>query len=106
MDRKHLRRLSDLRGSGNESTAHFIRRGPDCGCCIWGHSGEESAPPIVALLGLFGMVSGEQAGGWLSPKKIQTTHVASAHIVGDRKDQEQRPNVQSVSSTLHHASNQ
>ena len=29
------------------------------------------APPIVALLGLFGMVLGEQAGGWLTAKKIQ-----------------------------------
>jgi len=29
------------------------------------------APPIVALLGLLGMVLGEQAGGWLLPKKIK-----------------------------------
>jgi XapX domain-containing protein len=51
------------------------------------------APPIAALLGLLGMVLGEQAGGWFSAKKIQATNVASAHIVGDRKDQQQLPNV-------------
>ena len=39
------------------------------------------APPIVALLGLLGMVLGEQAGGWLLTKKIQAANVASAHIV-------------------------
>jgi XapX domain-containing protein len=64
------------------------------------------APPIVALLGLLGMVLGEQAGGWLTTKKIQATNVASAHIVGDRKDQQQRPNVQFAGSTAHHGSNQ
>jgi len=57
------------------------------------------APPIVALLGLLGMVLGEQAGGWLYTKKIQATNVASAHIVGDRKDHQRRPNVQSVGPT-------
>ena len=35
------------------------------------------APPIVALLGLLGMVLGEQAGGWLLAKKIQAANVAS-----------------------------
>ena len=49
------------------------------------------APPIVALLGLLGMVLGEQAGGWLLTKKIQAT---KANIIGERKDQCQRPNVQ------------
>jgi len=29
------------------------------------------APPIVALLGLLGMVIGEHAGGWLLSKKTQ-----------------------------------
>jgi XapX domain-containing protein len=28
------------------------------------------APPIVAVLGLFGMVFGEQAGGWLLTEQI------------------------------------
>jgi XapX domain-containing protein len=64
------------------------------------------APPIVALLGLLGMVLGEQAGGWLLTKKIQATNVASFHVVGERKDQQQRPNVQSVSSAVHHRRHQ
>jgi XapX domain-containing protein len=36
------------------------------GRCIWVIRVKSPAPPIVALLGLFGMVLGEQAGGWLS----------------------------------------
>jgi len=64
------------------------------------------APPIVALLGLLGMVLGEQAGGRLLTKKIQATDVASFHIVSERKDQQQRPNVRSVSSPVHQRSNQ
>jgi XapX domain-containing protein len=46
------------------------------------------APPIVALLGLLGMVLGEQAGGWLLTKKIQAANVASAHMVAENKDQQ------------------
>ena len=42
------------------------------------------APPIVALLGLLGMVLGEQAGG-LVTKKIQSTDAVSAHIGGSAK---------------------
>ena len=64
------------------------------------------APPIVALLGLLGMVLGEQAGGRLLTKKIQATDVASFHIVSERKDQQQRPNVRSVSSPVHQRSHQ
>jgi len=45
------------------------------------------APPIVALLGLLGMVLGEQAGGWLNAKKIQAANMASARIADERKDQ-------------------
>jgi XapX domain-containing protein len=48
------------------------------------------APPIIALLGLLGMVLGEQAGGWLHNRKIQATNVASAHIVAQNKDQQHR----------------
>jgi XapX domain-containing protein len=44
------------------------------------------APPIVALLGLLGMVLGEQAGGWCHTKPIQTANVAPAHIVSERKN--------------------
>jgi XapX domain-containing protein len=61
------------------------------------------APPIIALLGLLGMVLGEQAGEWLLTKKAQATNVASSHMVNERKDQ-QHPNVQSVSSTLDYRS--
>jgi XapX domain-containing protein len=46
------------------------------------------APPLVALLGLFGMVLGEQAGGWLLAKKIQAANVDAASIASKRKDQQ------------------
>jgi XapX domain-containing protein len=59
------------------------------------------APPIIALLGLLGMVLGEQAGGWLLTNKVEFTNVPSAHIAGDRKDQQQRPKVQSVIRSGH-----
>ena len=49
------------------------------------------APPIVALLGLLGMVLGEQAGARLLTKKTPATNVAAAHIVGERKEQQQPP---------------
>jgi len=45
------------------------------------------APPIIGLVGLFGMVLGQQAGGWLLTKKIQATNAASFHIVSEHKDQ-------------------
>jgi XapX domain-containing protein len=35
------------------------------------------APPIVALLGLLGMVIGEQFGIWLQTKKLDVSHAAS-----------------------------
>jgi XapX domain-containing protein len=39
------------------------------------------APPIVALLGLLGMVLGEQLGTWLVTKKMNVTHAASVCLV-------------------------
>lgn len=54
------------------------------------------APPIVALLGLLGMVLGEQFGGWILTKKVSLTHAASVCLVGKRWDH--RSNVQSVVS--------
>jgi XapX domain-containing protein len=54
------------------------------------------APPIIALLGLLGMVLGEQAGGRLLTKKIQATNAASFHLVSERKDQQQRPDVDAL----------
>jgi XapX domain-containing protein len=50
------------------------------------------APPIVALLGLLGMVLGEQAGAWLLTKKIQAKKVAPSHVVSEHKVQQHRPN--------------
>jgi XapX domain-containing protein len=64
------------------------------------------APPIVALLGLFGMVLGEQAGGRFLTKKVQATHTPSAYIAGERKGQQQHPNVESVSSAMGRRSQQ
>jgi XapX domain-containing protein len=40
------------------------------------------APPIVALLGLLGMVIGEQMGGWILAKKVSVTQAASVCMVG------------------------
>ena len=58
------------------------------------------APPIVALLGLLGMVLGEQAGGRLHPKKVQSGNVSSAHIVAERKVQQELPNVHRLEGEL------
>ena len=44
------------------------------------------APPIVALLGLLGMVVGEQLGGWVLAKKISLTQAASICLVGKHWD--------------------
>src|SRR5215471_12237236 len=41
------------------------------------------APPIVALLGLLGMVLGEQLGTWILAKQVSLTHAASACLVGE-----------------------
>jgi XapX domain-containing protein len=45
------------------------------------------APPIVALLGLLGMVLGEQVGGWILAKKVSLTHSASVCLVAKHWDQ-------------------
>jgi XapX domain-containing protein len=49
------------------------------------------APPIIALLGLLGMVLGEQGGSWLLAKKIEATNMASVQVLGETKDQQQYP---------------
>jgi XapX domain-containing protein len=59
------------------------------------------APPIVALLGLLGMVLGEQLGGWIVTKNGSLTHAASVCLVG--KHWGQRANIQSVVSVQPHA---
>ena len=44
------------------------------------------APPIVALLGLLGMVLGEQFGIWIQTKKLDVSRAASVCLVGERYD--------------------
>ncbi len=44
------------------------------------------APPIVALLGLLGMVLGEQLGTWIHARNVSVSHAASACLVGQRYD--------------------
>jgi XapX domain-containing protein len=58
------------------------------------------APPIVALLGLLGMVLGEQLGTWILAKKVNVTHAASVCLVGKHWD-EQSPAQPTLSQ--HHA---
>ena len=40
------------------------------------------APPIIALLGLLGMVLGEQVGTWVHTRKVNVAQAASACLVG------------------------
>jgi XapX domain-containing protein len=44
------------------------------------------APPIVALLGLLGMVLGEQLGIWMHTKKFDVPRAAAVCLVGERYD--------------------
>jgi len=44
------------------------------------------APPIVALLGLLGMVLGEQLGTWVHSRNVNVSEAASACLVGQRYD--------------------
>src|SRR5258707_6417574 len=48
------------------------------------------APPIVALLGLLGMVIGEQFRIWGQTKKLDVSHAASVCLVGERYDRPHR----------------
>ena len=41
------------------------------------------APPIVALLGLLGMVLGEQLGVWVHTKKVDVPRAAAVCLVGE-----------------------
>ena len=40
------------------------------------------APPIIALLGLLGMVVGEQVGTWIQTKNLDIARATSACLVG------------------------
>ena len=44
------------------------------------------AQPIIALLGLLGMVFGEQLGIWIPAKKLNVLHAPSVCLVGERYD--------------------
>jgi XapX domain-containing protein len=41
------------------------------------------APPIIALLGLLGMVLGEQLGIWIQTKKLDVPRAAAVCLVGE-----------------------
>lgn len=45
------------------------------------------APPIVALVGLLGMVLGEQLGSWIFAKKVSLRQSASVCLVAKHWDQ-------------------
>ena len=49
------------------------------------------APPIVALVGLLGMVVGEQLGGWVLSKTINLTQAASVCLVSKHWDGQNEP---------------
>jgi XapX domain-containing protein len=60
------------------------------------------APPIVALLGLLGMVMGEQLGTWVHTRNVNISQAASACLVGQRYD---RPlQIHADDSEIHMAS--
>ena len=44
------------------------------------------APPIIALLGLLGMVFGEQLGIWIHTKKLDVPRAAAVCLVGESYD--------------------
>jgi XapX domain-containing protein len=46
------------------------------------------APPIVALLGLLGMVMGEQFGSWILTKKVSLTPAVSVSLAGRTWDRQ------------------
>ena len=48
------------------------------------------APPIVALLGLLGMVLGEELVTWVRTKKMDVSRAASVCLVGERYDRPYR----------------
>ena len=49
------------------------------------------APPIVALLGLLGMVLGEQLGTWIHTKKLDVPRAATVCLVGESYDKAATP---------------
>jgi XapX domain-containing protein len=45
------------------------------------------APPVVALLGLLGMVIGEQAGSWVHTRNAKVAHAVVRCLSGERWNQ-------------------
>ena len=46
------------------------------------------APPIIALLGLLGMVLGEHLAVWMQTKQVDVARAASVHLVGESHDRQ------------------
>jgi XapX domain-containing protein len=46
------------------------------------------APPIVALLGLLGMVLGEQLGIWVQTRRLDVPRAAAVCLVGEPYDRQ------------------
>jgi XapX domain-containing protein len=44
------------------------------------------APPIIALLGLLGMVIGEQVGSWVHTRNANVSHAAATCLSGKHWD--------------------
>jgi XapX domain-containing protein len=44
------------------------------------------APPIIALLGLLGMVVGEQVGAWVHTRNANVAHAVATCLSGKRWD--------------------
>ena len=44
------------------------------------------APPIIALIGLLGMVLGEQVGVWVQTRRLDVPGVVSVCLVGESYD--------------------
>lgn len=59
------------------------------------------APPIIALLGLLGMVIGEPLGGWIITRTVNVAHAASVCLVGERYDKQPGLAAQSAESDVH-----
>jgi XapX domain-containing protein len=58
------------------------------------------APPIVALIGLLGIVLGEQSGVGFLAKKVQAKDMSAAPIVSEYKHQQPSANMQSPISAV------
>lgn len=56
------------------------------------------APPIVALLGLLGMVLGEQLGTWIHTRNLNVSRAASVCLVGESYAPQHSPEAQHAES--------